>query len=183
MTERPHSLQALFAAAKVQKKALESSLEPNSESYRDRVSATIANLEECQKLVSQVSLFSSNESLEDVSTSDLQYGPFIGGFILGTDSLQRFLTVEYLLAEVLQRSSTPDRENILRQALIEYEKYLTRLDEYELLSTSDKKLFERYLENPSVFALASMNDAANRREVKVARFRQEKELKQKLEVS
>lgn len=102
---------------------------------------------------------------------------------LATDSSQRFLTVDYLLAEVLQRSSTADRESILRRALSEYEKYLTRLDEYELLSPADKKLFERYLENPSAFTLASTNDAANRREVKVARFRQEKELKQKLEVS
>jgi hypothetical protein len=58
-----------------------------------------------------------------------------------------------------------------------------RLDEYDLLSPADKKLFERYLENPSAFTLAPMNDAATRREVKVARFRLEKELKQKLEVS
>lgn len=57
-----------------------------------------------------------------------------------------------------------------------------RLDEYDLLSPGDKKLHEQYLENPSAFALASMNDAAARRQVKVARFREEKELKQKLEV-
>jgi hypothetical protein len=92
------------------------------------------------------------------------------------------LTVDYFLAEVLQRSSSFDREGLLRRATAEYEKYLTRIDEYELLSSSDKKTFEQFLENPSAFSLASKNDAANRREVKVARFRQEKELKQKLEV-
>lgn len=63
-----------------------------------------------------------------------------------------------------------------------YEKYLGRLDDYGFLSARDKKLFEQYTESPLNFSLASKNDAANRREVKVARFREEKELKQKLEV-
>lgn len=93
------------------------------------------------------------------------------------------MTVDYLLADLLQRSSGPDREAVLRRALTEYEKYLMRLHEYDLLSPDDKKLHERYLENPSTFALASINDVATRRQVKVARFREEKELKQKLEVS
>lgn len=92
------------------------------------------------------------------------------------------MTVDYFLAEILQRSSSSDREGLLRRATAEYEKYLTRIDEYDLLSPSDKKTFDRFLENPSAFSLASKNDAANRREVKVARFKQEKELKQKLEV-
>jgi hypothetical protein len=66
--------------------------------------------------------------------------------------------------------------------LAEYEKYLLRLDEYGLLSSSDKKLYERYLENPTSFTIASLTDIVARRELKVARFREEKELKQKLEV-
>jgi hypothetical protein len=74
MSESPQSLRALFATAKEQKKVLESSLEPNGESYRNSVLAAIANLEECQKLINQLSLFSSNEFFEDISTTDLQYG-------------------------------------------------------------------------------------------------------------
>lgn len=72
MTDQPQSLRALFDAAKASKTSLEHSSEPTSEAYRDAVSATIAKLEECQKLISQLSLFSSNEGLEDVSTADLQ---------------------------------------------------------------------------------------------------------------
>ncbi|KAH8705120.1 putative TOR signaling pathway regulator [Talaromyces proteolyticus] len=164
MTDQPQSLRALFDAAKADKTALEHSVEPNSKASRDLVSAAISKLQECQKLVSQLSLFSSNEGLEDIPSGDLQ-----------------FLTVDYFLAELLQRSSSSDRGELLRRATAEYEKYLTRLDQYELLSASDRKMFEQYLENPFTFSLASKNDAQNRRDIKVARFRQEKELKQKLE--
>ena len=82
----------------------------------------------------------------------------------------------------MQRLSSTNRETVLRRALAEYEKYLTRLDDYGLLSARDRKLFAQYSQNPAQFSLASKSDAANRRDVKVARFREEKELKQKLEV-
>jgi immunoglobulin-binding protein 1 len=187
MAEHPKSLQALFAAARMRKRALESSSETNTDSYRDEVNATIADLAECQKLISQLGLFSSNESLEDIATADLQYGYAAECLMWNIADLptplKRYLTVDYLLADLLQRSSGPDREAILRHVMAEYEKYLIHLDEYDLLSPADKKLHERYLENPSAFTLASVNDAAARRQVKVARFREEKELKQKLEVS
>lgn len=92
------------------------------------------------------------------------------------------MTLEYHLAELVQRGPTSDREAVLRRALEQYEIFLTRLDEYELLSKGDKKLLEQYMANPSTFTLAPMNDATARRDIKVKRFREEKELKQKLEV-
>lgn len=70
--EEPQSLRSLFASAKEQKSVLESRGDTNTETYRDEVNATIAKLQECQRQVSMLSLFSSNELLEDVSTSDLQ---------------------------------------------------------------------------------------------------------------
>jgi len=164
MSDRQQSLQSLFAAAKAQKHALELCLDTNSESYHSGFNDEVNKFKECEQLVAQLSLFSSNESLEDVATADLQY-----------------LSVEYLIADLLQRSPRPDRETTLRHALAEYEKYLMRLDEYGLLSSGDKKLYERYLENPTAFTIASLTDTAARRELKVARFREEKELKQKLE--
>lgn len=92
------------------------------------------------------------------------------------------MTLEYHLAELVQRGPSFDRESVLRTALGHYEKFLTRLDEYELLSKGDRKLFEEYMTNSSAFTLAPINDAAARRETKVRRFREEKELKQRLEV-
>jgi hypothetical protein len=92
------------------------------------------------------------------------------------------MTLEYHLAELSQRGPSADREATLRRALEQYERFITRLDEYELLSAGDKKLFGQYMANPSTFTLAPLNDAAARRDIKVRRFREEKELKQKLEV-
>lgn len=182
MTDQPQSLKELLQTVKAQKQSIEYSAEPNSDAYRQEVSETINKLQECQRLISQLSLFSSNEGLEDVSTSNLQYDLLRNIQRLGLLTIaERFLTVDYLLAEVIQRTSSTDRESVLRRALGEYEKFLTRLDDYRLLSDRDRKLFEQYTENPTRFSLASKNDAANRREVKVARFREEKELKQKLE--
>lgn len=98
------------------------------------------------------------------------------------DSWSRYMALEYHLAELVQRGPTSDREAVLRRALEQYEKFLTRLDEHELLSSGDKKFFEQYMANPTTFTLAPMNDAAARRDTKVRRFREEKELKQKLQV-
>ncbi|OJJ50926.1 hypothetical protein ASPZODRAFT_148310 [Penicilliopsis zonata CBS 506.65] len=162
--EQPQNLRSLFTAAKAEKAALESRTDSNTEGYRNDVGGVIRKLEECRRLVGLLSLFSSNETLEDVASGDLQY-----------------FTVEYLLAELLQKSYSADREALLRRAQQQYERYLARLDEYRLLSDGDKKLYERYVENSASFSLAPLADAAVRREVKVARFREEKELKQKLE--
>lgn len=92
------------------------------------------------------------------------------------------MTLEYHLAELTQRAPGSDREDVLKRTLELYERFLTRLDEYELLLKEDKNLLEQYMTNPSSFTLAPINDAAARRETKVRRFREEKELKQKLEV-
>jgi hypothetical protein len=103
-------------------------------------------------------------------------------WICADTALFRYLTLEYHLAELLQRAPSSDRESALRNALEQYENFLSRVAEYGLLSGGDKKLFDQYLANPSSFTLAPVNDAAARRDIKVTRFREEKELKQKLEV-
>ena len=92
------------------------------------------------------------------------------------------MTLEYHLAELFQHGPSPDREAVLTQGLEQYAKFLTRLDEYNLLNKDDRKLFEKYMADPSSFTLAPVNDAVARRDTKVRRFREEKDLKQKLEV-
>jgi hypothetical protein len=56
------------------------------------------------------------------------------------------------------------------------------LDSYDILNASDVKLFETYTEDKANFSTANTRDAAARRDAKIARFREEKELKRKLEV-
>jgi immunoglobulin-binding protein 1 len=55
------------------------------------------------------------------------------------------------------------------------------MESYDLLSDSDKKVFERYQANPSKFSTASLTDASARREAKIARFRQDKALTEKID--
>ncbi|KAK2746362.1 hypothetical protein FQN57_003244 [Myotisia sp. PD_48] len=163
MGDSPESLQSLFKSAKAHKKALEVA-ETNSPAFHEQFSFAVSALEQCQNLITQVSLFSPNESIDDVTTGDLQ-----------------FLTLHYLLAELLQRSFGNDRLDILRRTRLEYEKFLELVDQYGILSDSDKKLYERYLESPDSFSLTPTNDPATRRQVKITRYQEEKELKQKLE--
>lgn len=73
MPDQPQSLRSLFAAAKAAKTSLESRTDSTTDAYRADVNATIAQFEECQRIIQSLSLFSSNESLEDIATADLQY--------------------------------------------------------------------------------------------------------------
>ncbi|GBF63727.1 hypothetical protein TMEN_6378 [Trichophyton mentagrophytes] len=164
MSSSSPSLQSCLASAKAKKQELETAADTNSPAFREDLSKAISAFEQCQKLIQQLSLFSPNESAEDITTGDLQ-----------------FLTVPYLLAELLQRSYGADRLKTLQQTRDEYEKFLEALDQYELLSPSNKKLYEQYLEQPESFSLTPTNDASARRQVKITRFKEEKELKQKLE--
>ena len=73
MSNEPQSLRGLFSKAERAREELSSSYEANSPTYQENLSATIATYEECLKISEQVSLFSPNETLEDISSSDLQY--------------------------------------------------------------------------------------------------------------
>ena len=95
----------------------------------------------------------------------------------------RYLAVEYLLGELLLKSYDGDRRRSLREASRLLDGFLTRLDQYDILSASDKKVYEQFQESPNSFTLAASNNAEERRRVKVARFQEEKVLKTRLEVN
>lgn len=95
------------------------------------------------------------------------------------------MAINYHLAELIQKVFTPEvssRKEHLIQARARYERFLKLLDSYDMLSKSDAKLFESYNEDKQNFSTVSTKDATARRDVKIARFREEKELKRKLEV-
>jgi hypothetical protein len=73
MANEPQTLRGLFSRAERIREDLSSSYETNSPTYQENLSAAIATYEECLKISKQVSLFSPNETLEDISSSDLQY--------------------------------------------------------------------------------------------------------------
>jgi immunoglobulin-binding protein 1 len=170
--QQPQNLRELFSQAEARRAALDEAPSSNTSAYQDQLAAAITLYEECLKAADRVSLFSPNETLEDVSSSNLKY-----------------LLLHYRVAElVLRITSTGDDLAAQRRAHVEraqaqYVRFLKLLDQYDVLAGADGKLFEQYQDNPKAFSTASAADATARREVKIARFKQEKELKQKLEVS
>lgn len=67
------NLRSLFSGAERIRKELESSYDANSTAYQQNLAAAIASYEDCLKLADRTSLFSPNETLEDIASGDLQY--------------------------------------------------------------------------------------------------------------
>ncbi|KAM0803009.1 tapa protein [Usnea florida] len=158
------NIRSIFTSAKIQRNELESSSEPTSSAYQENLQAAISSLEECRKIADRISLFSPNETEDDISSGDLQY-----------------LLIDYYLADLILKDSITDRTLVLRRAQEAYERYLGLLDTYSMLNSRDRKLYERFLEGRDEFALISKTDPGARRDTKIARYKQENELKLKLE--
>ncbi|RFU23816.1 hypothetical protein B7463_g12522, partial [Scytalidium lignicola] len=155
MTEQ--SIKSLFSSAERQRQSIESSWDTNTAEYQQNLVAAIRIYEQCLELAGRLSLFSPNETIEDISSGDLQ------------------------LAELLLRQNGKDRKRVLQQAREAYERYLILLDQYDILSSADKKLYNTYNEDPTRFSTISTSDPNARRAAKISNFKQEKELKNKLE--
>jgi len=165
--QQPQSLRERFEDGETRRRALEAAWDSNSAAFQQNLAAAIASYEECLRLADRVALFSPNETLDDIASGDLQY-----------------LLLHYHVAElVLRVNQQQERKAVLARAQDHYARFLKLLDSYDVLSGTDSGLFERYQESPQAFSTASTSDPSARRETKIARFRQEKELKQKLEVS
>lgn len=83
---------------------------------------------------------------------------------------------------MITKDCVSSRRGVLERAREAYERFLGLLDNYGMLSKSDKRLHERFLEDRNGFALLSSSDLTARRDTKISRFKQEQELKLKLEV-
>ncbi|KAK3323412.1 TAP42-like protein [Cercophora scortea] len=163
--DQPRSLKALFASAESLRLSLEAGSLPR-DSAADAVSSSIALYEKVLRLISDISLFSPNEALEDLSTSDLPY-----------------LLTNFHLAELLQQLPSPsphERKCTLSTARDAYERFLHLLDSYELLAPPSKKLLAQYTDSPNTFSTVSSTDATLRRNAKIANLQTEKALRSKL---
>lgn len=164
MSEPQQSLRELFNTALARRSQLES-LQSASEQYRENLLAVLSTFEKCRELASELSLFSPNESEDDISSGDLQY-----------------LGIDYHVADLSFRAPHGDRKQLLRSSQEAFGRYLNLLDTYDMLAKAEKQLHERYLESKDTFSLLASSDAAARRGIKIARYKYEKELKQKLKV-
>ena len=163
MDHSGQSLHDLFIKAKQRQDSLDHG-DPRSQEYRSAIQKLQQTYEQCRNLISQLALFSTNEEIDDISTQNIQY-----------------LSVDYVLAELLLKSYDDHREKALGRALELFDAFLTRLDQYRVLSVADRRLYERFQEDKSSFSLAAKANTEERRKIKIARFQEEKELKAKLQ--
>jgi hypothetical protein len=157
------SLKSLFASGNQRRQEIENSYDRNTDTYHDLVALTIKEFTQARDLADRVGLFSPNETVEDISTGDLPY-----------------LQIDFFLAELYQKVNT-DRRAQLEHARRSYERFINRLNDYEILSEGEKKQWNEYQETPSTYSTISTSNFEARRAAKIANFKREKELKAKIE--
>lgn len=163
MSEDGQTLREVYDAAEKHRQDLEQAVSRATTSFQEKLTTTLQLYEQCLLIAERISLFSPNESLEDVSTTDLRY-----------------LTINYRLGELRMNVSTSNRKTTILNTRSSYVSYLKQLDGYDILSKNDAKLLEAYEESPDTFSTTGTQDPARRREQKIQRFREEKALKQTL---
>ncbi|QRW14272.1 Type 2A phosphatase-associated protein 42 [Ceratobasidium sp. AG-Ba] len=130
-----------------------------SPEYKQISDGALADLKLVAAAISDLQLFSKNETLEDVSTRQLVY-----------------LTVPYATAELLQAlpSTEPHlRKNILTQAELEMQRFITGVVDYEIVDAETAKSIKRSAEQ--------VNNPAQRREAKIQQYKMEKNLKSQIQ--
>ncbi|KAK5998439.1 hypothetical protein PT974_00818 [Cladobotryum mycophilum] len=165
-SDEPQSLRALFEAAEAKREDLEASPNAMSPQYAETLDAALRSYSTVLEQISVVGLFSPNEGLEDIATSSLPY-----------------LLVDFYLAELVQRTPrlTPrERLQVLGRARSSYERFLSLVDNYGLVTAPYAKLLERYRDDEERFAVVAGTDPASKRDGKIANFKAEKLLREKL---
>ncbi|KAI0647427.1 serine/threonine protein phosphatase PP2A-associated protein [Trametes meyenii] len=123
------------------------------------VQSALHDLRQCTTHIAKLALFSPNEQLADIPTRDLVY-----------------LLVPYVLSEVQSRvrvTEREDRSDLAREVKRYLEAYIHYLELYDIVNQEDRDLYER--------PTSSVTDPAKRRELKIKRYKREKEIKTRIE--
>ncbi|GAB1518023.1 Type 2A phosphatase-associated protein 42 [Rhizoctonia solani] len=133
-----------------------SALSPEYKSLSDEA---LRDLRQVAQAISDLQLFSRNETLEDISTKQLVY-----------------LTVPYATAELLLALPSAEaaiRKDILGQAESQLQKFITYVTDYSIVDDTTIQITNR---------LAQMSkNPAQRREAKIQQYQAEKQLKSRIQ--
>ncbi|KAF9985514.1 hypothetical protein BGZ75_002912 [Mortierella antarctica] len=158
MAAQDDSLAQVFQRAESRYLDLQkSSLPSNVDEFQTKVTQSIKDFDRAGTMVRQLSLFSENEFMEDISTKDL-----------------RFLLTEYYLGELYLKKTGQDRLKDLSFSKEHFDHFLLQCETHDILTPSDKKYQEQ-------LAADAPRDAATRRGEKIARFKREKEMRNQIE--
>ena len=122
-------------------------------------------LEDATRLVSSLGLFSSNEMIEEVATSEL-----------------KFFLLPVLLGDLTLKLNSDDRLNILNVAEVYFQDFLQRCKEYSVggLNIPDAEELSKPEEPPRHPGPMGFEEMARQREEKIRKFREAKDLESKL---
>ncbi|EMR08963.1 hypothetical protein PNEG_02741 [Pneumocystis murina B123] len=147
------SLRELFDSAENFRRKIE-------EGSTELLAECISLYEKCHYLARKLSLFSNNEGIDEISTSEI-----------------RFFLIDYYIAELLDKNTTSNRSSTILSSRNLFVSFLTLCENYTLLTSSDKALFN-YLNSNETYNEGYINRISNvsRREEKIQRYKREKEL-------
>ncbi|KAJ3753103.1 serine/threonine protein phosphatase PP2A-associated protein [Lentinula raphanica] len=123
---------------------------------QDIIQSSLTDLRTLQSRIAGLSLFSPNETLEDISTRDLVY-----------------LLVPYAHAQVQDRVKTVSKGERLPSLVLTKNlllNFLQNLDNYEIIPETQRALYDKKASNP-----------ASRRELKIKQYQAEKDLRTRIE--
>lgn len=131
------------------------------EKVQNKVHDTLLAFEQCQELVVREAVFSPNELKSDMTVEQLQY-----------------TTIEYYMAVLIQKVTTDHTQPLLRINLLTradelYTAFLSRCEEYHIVSSNENETHLRQLEDKM--------DAETLRECKLDRFKRERAAKQRIQ--
>ncbi|KAK9324083.1 TAP42-like protein [Lipomyces orientalis] len=144
----------------------------SSEAYQTTLKLTISSFESTKLKSEHLSLFSVNESVEDIATNDMPY-----------------LAIDYYLATLTDKiytASLAARKPLALKSKGLYRSFLTVCDSYDLLDKPAARLLRAILDAPvdtPIFAAADarrFTDPGAQRVAKIAKFKREKEIEKKV---
>lgn len=156
------SLKDVFEQGFLLHSQIEDDDEPStSEAFQKKVTTAVDHFLRATEMVNSLGLFSTNEELAEVPTSEL-----------------RFLLLPAFLGDLFLRKMDPDRLTILNIAKVYFVDYLRRCKNYGVTNID----LSRFMENSNslVAREQSINQMANSRQEKIARYKEQKEQERRL---
>ncbi|OVA08230.1 TAP42-like protein [Macleaya cordata] len=130
------------------------SMDSESDLDQEMIKKGCEALEKCEEMISNLGLFSANETKDDISTTNLKY-----------------LLVPFYLVELTEKLSHRDRLEVIKSSQEKLKKFITFCEVMELVP-------EEELENS---AQESSDTPVARRAKKIARFRRQRAAETKLQ--
>ncbi|KAK9890533.1 hypothetical protein WA026_010609 [Henosepilachna vigintioctopunctata] len=138
----------------------------NSPSIQSNVKRCIKIFERTTNLVSLAEIFSSNEGIEELATTNIQY-----------------LLLPALLGSLTLKLTSGDRKEIVDIAEIYFKDFLRRTNNYNLSNYKFKEeTQEEALRNANLTEFEKLAHSVNVRANKIQRFKEQKELQAMLEI-